>query len=149
MIIFINSEATTTTLAADVTSHETSTVTPSVSIGKLWNGSWYQLFIINFSNTTEEFLNHHNLTVNLILGYSDVTSVKNSAKWDCSNDKGSLEWATSKCTETVNCGWIHDYNCDNKNWRFCFNIDVNDYIQPNEKACAKVKSGNTGKSQLQ
>ena len=65
----------------------------------------------------------------------------NSAKDDCSNEKGSLEWAIQRCEETINCNWIHDFKCDNQNWRFCFNIDVKDYIAPNQNGCAKVKPG--------
>ena len=65
----------------------------------------------------------------------------NSARNDCSNEKGTLEWAIKRCEETINCHWIHDYNCDKQNWRFCFNIDVKDYIAPNEKGCAKVEPG--------
>ena len=65
----------------------------------------------------------------------------NSAKDDCSNEKGTLEWAIQRCEEIVNCHWIYDFECDNQNWRFCFNVDVNDYIAPNENGCAKVKPG--------
>ena len=66
----------------------------------------------------------------------------NAAATDCSSQTGTLEWALERCTETLNCYWIHDYDCDGNNWRFCFNIDIRDYMKPNEKACAKVKEGN-------
>ena len=66
----------------------------------------------------------------------------NSAKGDCSNEKaGSLEWAIQRCEEVTNCHWIHDFQCDNKNWRICYNVDLKDYIAPNENGCAKVKPG--------
>ena len=65
----------------------------------------------------------------------------NSAADDCSNEKGTLEWAIQRCEEVRNCYWIHDYQCDNKNWRFCFNSHAKEYIGPNENGCAKVKPG--------
>ena len=66
----------------------------------------------------------------------------NPARNDCGGGQGTLEWALQKCSETTNCHWIHDYNCDGVNWRFCAGINIKDYMKPNEKACAKVKQGN-------
>lgn len=65
----------------------------------------------------------------------------NSAKDVCSKEKGTLEWALQRCEETLNCDWIHNFGCDNQTWRFCFDIDVKNYIAPNENGCAKIKLG--------
>ena len=79
-----------------------------------------------------------------IVGYVDVKSVLNAAWEECSSSKGNLEYATKRCEETLNCNWIHDTECDNKNWRFCFNMDIRDYIKSDGKGCAKVKPGIIG-----
>ena len=83
----------------------------------------------------------------LIVEFVDVKSVLNSAWQECSSEKGNLEWASKRCEEILNCDWIHDTDCDNENWRFCFNngntkLDIRDYIKPGGKGCAKVKPGN-------
>ena len=76
----------------------------------------------------------------LVLDYTTGPSVKNSASDVCSAKTGTLEWATEQCDNDVNCNWLHDYGCDVKHWRFCSNVDIDDY--KGNGGCSKIKPGN-------
>ena len=52
----------------------------------------------------------------------------NSASKVCSDEFGTLEWATQQCEKDVNCNWLHDHSGDNKNWRLCPNVNIYDYL---------------------
>jgi hypothetical protein len=44
-----------------------------------------------------------------------------NAHSDCTGGSfyGTLDQAKAKCVESSKCEWLHDYNCDGQNWRFC------------------------------
>ena len=52
----------------------------------------------------------------------------NSASKVCSDEFGTLEWATQQCEKDVNCNWLHDRDGDNKNWKFCPNVYLQEYL---------------------
>ena len=84
-----------------------------------------------------------NIRYNLYrLGYVDSDKVLNSASSDCSGESGTLEWAMEQCNSNTNCKWLHDYGCDNKNWRFCTDTNIADYLYEGDgqEGCSKVKS---------
>ena len=75
--------------------------------------------------------------------YTNGASVKNSASGVCSSSYGSLDWAKQQCDKYINCKWLHDWGCDGKNWRFCSNVELDDY--KGSGGCSQIKPENTGK----
>ena len=77
------------------------------------------------------------------LGYTEGASVLDSASYVCSSEYGPLEWAMKKCNKDNTCKWLHDHGCDNENWRFCPNVDINKYLNPRaaqrSESCSKMK----------
>ena len=76
---------------------------------------------------------------NYYLGYKEGPSVINKGSDSCSSQFGTLEWAGQQCDNDMNCNWLHDYGCDNKNWRFCPNTNIDDFS--GDGGCSKIKSG--------
>ena len=60
----------------------------------------------------------------------------------CSSTYGDLTWAKQQCDKDKACRWLHDMDCDNKNWRFCSGVDIEDY--KGSGGCSKIKTGYTG-----
>lgn len=59
---------------------------------------------------------------------------------------GTKAQAERQCALDSNCGWIHDWGCDGKNWRFCgptgqsgANLDA-DNVNNDKKACTFIAS---------
>ena len=80
-----------------------------------------------------------------VVGYTSGPKVKNSAGQNvCSgNAYGTLEWAMTKCNNDNKCNWLHDHGCDGKNWRFCSDVEIDNY--KGGDGCSKIKPGNTAK----
>ena len=66
-----------------------------------------------------------------------------SASGVCSREYGTLKWAMTKCNNDNNCKWLHDHGCDDENWRFCPNIDINKYLThraaQRPEGCSKIQ----------
>ena len=88
--------------------------------------------------------NHLHWMLLLFLDYINDAPVLNSAAQVCSAEYGTLGWAKQQCDNDINCKWLHDYGCDDVNWRFCSNINHDDYLYQgtNIQGCSKVKIGN-------
>ena len=69
--------------------------------------------------------------------------MKNSVSDDCSTEYGTVSWAIEKCDKDPNCQFIHDYGCDDKNWRYCPNLLIDESLEYQGKACSRLKSGKT------
>ena len=69
--------------------------------------------------------------------------MKNSVSGDCSTEYGTVEWAIEKCDKDPNCQFIHDHGCDDKNWRYCPNLLIDESLDNQGKACSRLKSGKT------
>ena len=83
----------------------------------------------------------------MILAYTDGPSVKNSAgRYACSRKYDTLEWAKEQCNNDINCKWLHDYGCDDKNWRFCSKGDIQGYTGVG--GCSKIKPGKNGEFKI-
>jgi hypothetical protein len=71
-----------------------------------------------------------------------VSTTLSTCPIKCSGTKfyGTLEQAQAKCDADATCGWLHDFNCDGRYWRFCSN-DATDANMPvgDGKACAMKK----------
>ena len=67
--------------------------------------------------------------------------MKNSAGDGCSTEYGTLTWAIEKCDNDLNCDFIHDYGCDNANWRYCPNLRVDESVDNQGQACSRLKLG--------
>jgi hypothetical protein len=74
-----------------------------------------------------------------ILDYKKGPSVKDSASSVCSVSFGTLDWAKEQCDNDVSCKWLHDFGCDDKNWRFCPNVDLDNYKGAGTKGCSQIK----------
>ena len=74
--------------------------------------------------------------------YTNGPSVKNSAgSYVCSGRKyGSLDWAKNECDKDPKCDWLHDWGCDNKNWRFCSGVQIDGH--KGYGGCSKIKPSN-------
>ena len=53
---------------------------------------------------------------------------------------GSLSEARAKCTADKNCGFIHDADCDGRDWRYCSG-SADKQVTGMALACIKVKGG--------
>ena len=62
----------------------------------------------------------------------------------CPDASGDVQWAMKRCDNDISCKWLHDFNCDNKHWRVCPNLNIENYLnQKNEGiGCTKVKPQN-------
>jgi len=49
---------------------------------------------------------------------------------------GTLEQAKTECAKRFDCEWLHDWGCDNRNWRFCGG--ARDNAKGDMRACTKV-----------
>ena len=65
----------------------------------------------------------------------------NSAYEVCSIEKGNLTWAMGQCDNDENCYFLHDYACDNLNWRYCSNVNISKYLNKDStpQACSMMK----------
>ena len=72
-------------------------------------------------------------------GYKDGPNTDNDAyKKACSGDEyGTLDWALKKCSGEETCTWLHDWDCDGDNWRWC----KGEIPHVGGKACTKTKDG--------
>ena len=72
-------------------------------------------------------------------GYKDGPNTDNDAyKKACSGDEyGTLDWALKRCSGEETCTWLHDWDCDGDNWRWC----KGEIPHAGGKACTKKKEG--------
>ena len=83
----------------------------------------------------------HSLKIFLLV-YDNGPSVKKDPG-PCSSEYGTFEWAKGQCDDDVNCKWLHDWGCDDENWRYCSNVGIDDHIViGGTDGCSKIKSGN-------
>ena len=61
---------------------------------------------------------------------------------------GTREWAENECNQNKKCTHLNDWGCDDKNWRYCVNVDIEEYKDPTSKHCSllKTSTGSNGKS---
>ena len=59
----------------------------------------------------------------------------------CSSKYGTLEWATNECDQNEDCTHLDDYGCDDANWRYCVNVDIETYKDQSAatKSCTLLK----------
>ena len=59
----------------------------------------------------------------------------------CSKEHGTLEWAMNECNKNEDCTHLDDYICDDKNWRYCVNVDIENYkdANPSTISCTLLK----------
>jgi len=84
-------------------------------------------------------VNQHYAQERQTSAYASGPLMKNSVSGDCSTEYGTVEWAIEKCDKDPNCLFIHDYGCDDKNWRYCTNLLIDEDNQG--EACSRLKSG--------
>ena len=69
--------------------------------------------------------------------------MQNSVSDDCSTEYGTVTWAIEKCDKDPSCQFIHDYGCDDENWRYCPNLLIDESSDNQGEACSRLKPGET------
>ena len=80
------------------------------------------------------------VVTDVIEDYERGPAVSNDEAEHCSEDYGCPEWAIEKCNADSACTHLDDWGCDAKNWRYCSNVDIDDFKDSSGEACTLIKN---------
>ena len=63
----------------------------------------------------------------LVLNWPRIINKPNYPNFACSQQYGTLQWASEQCNKDPDCKWIHDYKCRHDEYRYCTRVDMYQY----------------------